>query len=69
MGEETVAVAMLKKFPKAKMLQGFSSGVGIDQIWQDGDEFFVVEAKGPGAKLGLVDSIAGGGQQMGMLRR
>ncbi|MCU8056478.1 hypothetical protein L5L78_09700 [Shewanella sp. SM34] len=43
--------------PPAKMAMGFGPGPGLDQVWTkcapDGTvlEYFVVEAKGPGAKL------------------
>ncbi|MFH4666535.1 hypothetical protein WMQ48_17675 [Vibrio cidicii] len=43
--------------PPAQMELGFGPGPGVDQIWAKRDEngkvleYFIVEAKGPGAKL------------------
>ncbi|HBC3535488.1 hypothetical protein M2G69_19225 [Vibrio vulnificus] len=43
--------------PPAQMELGFGPGPGVDQVWakrdNDGNvlEYFIVEAKGPGAKL------------------
>ncbi|MDK2614851.1 hypothetical protein QO218_03730 [Vibrio vulnificus] len=43
--------------PPAQMELGFGPGPGVDQVWakrdKDGNvlEYFIVEAKGPGAKL------------------
>ncbi|WP_299010705.1 hypothetical protein [uncultured Shewanella sp.] len=60
-GERAAAMYMEKHFatppPPAKMELGFGPGPGVDQIWSKRDEngkvleYFVVEAKGPGAKL------------------
>ena len=60
-GERAAAMYMEKHFatppPPAQMELGFSPGPGVDQIWSKRDangnvlEYFVVEAKGPGAKL------------------
>jgi hypothetical protein len=65
-GERGTALAFKKKFPSAVMLTGFSPGVGIDQVWQDKTHVYVVEAKGPGAKLGFVDGIGYGVKQMSL---
>ena len=37
------------------MLLGFKKGTGLDQVYEDGNRIIVVEAKGPGAKLGTSD--------------
>lgn len=58
LGEATAALAMLRRFPSAKMRWGFHthSGPGIDQIWEEIDSagasiYYIVEAKGVGAQL------------------
>ena len=61
-GERAASAYMAKHFskppPPAKMELGFGPGPGIDQVWakrdKDGNvlKYFIVEAKGPGAKLG-----------------
>ncbi|MBB1482157.1 hypothetical protein H5186_22335 [Pseudoalteromonas sp. SG41-2] len=61
-GERAASAYMAKHFskppPPAKMELGFGPGPGVDQIWTKRDkngnvlEYFIVEAKGPGAKLG-----------------
>ena len=56
-GEAATALAMLKRFPGAKMRWGMHvhSGPGIDQIWMLPSKtwpiYYIVEAKGVGAKL------------------
>ena len=60
-GERAASAYMTKHFskppPPAQMELGFGPGPGFDQIWakrdQNGNvlEYFIVEAKGPGAKL------------------
>jgi gas vesicle protein len=60
-GERAASAYMEKHFskppPPAQMELGFGPGPGVDQIWakrdKDGNvlEYFIVEAKGPGAKL------------------
>ncbi|WP_231621093.1 contractile injection system protein, VgrG/Pvc8 family [Pseudoalteromonas sp. NZS71] len=60
-GERAASAYMAKHFskppPPAKMELGFGPGPGFDQVWakrdKDGNvlEYFIVEAKGPGAKL------------------
>ncbi|WP_244958547.1 RHS repeat-associated core domain-containing protein [Pseudoalteromonas fuliginea] len=60
-GELGASMYMEKEFsdppPPAKMEMGFGPGPGVDQVWAKRDEndkvieYFVVEAKGPGAKL------------------
>ena len=60
-GELGASMYMDKEFsdppPPAKMEMGFGPGPGVDQVWAKRDEnnkvieYFVVEAKGPGAKL------------------
>ena len=60
-GERAASAYMEKHFskppPPAQMELGFGPGPGIDQIWAKRDkdghvlEYFIVEAKGPGAKL------------------
>lgn len=54
-GELNATQYMVKNYPNAKMLLGFGKGVGLDQVYKDGDRIIVVEAKGPGAKLGTSD--------------
>ncbi|QBG37697.1 hypothetical protein EMK97_03820 [Litorilituus sediminis] len=61
-GERTASAYMEKHFskppPPAQMELGFGPGPGVDQVWAKRDkdgkvlEYFIVEAKGPGAKLG-----------------
>ena len=49
---------MPANYPDAEMVKGFETGPGFDQVWvkraPDGtiEEYIIVEAKGPGAKLG-----------------
>lgn len=62
-GELNATQYMLTNYPGAEMLMGFSKGTGIDQIYKDGKRMIVVEAKGPGAKLGTSDRK---GKQMSM---
>ncbi|HFQ5326546.1 TPA: hypothetical protein ACGUOR_002483 [Vibrio vulnificus] len=60
-GERAASAYMEEHFakppPPAQMELGFGPGPGVDQIWakrdKDGNvlEYFIVEAKGPGAKL------------------
>ncbi|WNO60350.1 hypothetical protein [Rheinheimera sp. MMS21-TC3] len=60
-GERAATAYMEKHFskppPPAQMELGFGPGPGVDQIWAKRDkngnvlEYFIVEAKGPGAKL------------------
>lgn len=60
-GERAASAYMEKHFakppPPAQMELGFGPGPGVDQIWAKRDEngkvleYFIVEAKGPGAKL------------------
>ena len=60
-GELGASMYMEKEFsdppPPATMEMGFGPGPGVDQVWAKRDEngkvieYFVVEAKGPGAKL------------------
>ncbi len=60
-GERGAAMFMEKNFatppPPAEMVLGFGPGRGFDQVWLKRDsqnnisEYFIVEAKGPGAKL------------------
>ncbi len=54
-GEAATALAMVKRFPGAKMKWGMHvhSGAGIDQIWVDpsAQAYYIVEAKGVGAGL------------------
>lgn len=57
LGERAATQHMLDNFGPAagdyKMLWGFSSGIGIDQLWysESTNTYIIVEAKGPGAKL------------------
>ncbi|TAA47784.1 hypothetical protein [Corallincola spongiicola] len=57
-GERAAANYMEQNHPDAQMVRGFESGTGFDQVWVkrnvDGtvNEIIIVEAKGPGAKLG-----------------
>ena len=62
-GELNATQYMLTNYPNAEMLMGFSKGTGIDQVYKDGKRMIVVEAKGPGAKLGVSDRK---GKQMSM---
>ena len=60
-GERAASAYMEEHFakpsPPAQMELGFGPGPGVDQIWAKRDsnsnvlEYFIVEAKGPGAKL------------------
>ena len=60
-GERAASAYMAKHFskppPPAQMELGFGPGPGFDQVWAKRDkngnvlEYFIVEAKGPGAKL------------------
>ncbi|MFP6845137.1 MAG: hypothetical protein VB958_08005 [Thalassolituus sp.] len=58
-GEAAASDYMTKNHPDAEMVQGFSKGSGFDQVWvkraPDGsiEEYIIVEAKGPGAKLAI----------------
>ncbi|GEM_PF-4674826 len=54
-GELNATQVMIKKHPNGKLLMGYGKGTGFDQVWRVGDKIFVVEAKGPGAKLGMSD--------------
>ena len=54
-GELNATQYMTKKYPTSKMLLGFKKGTGLDQVYEDGNRIIVVEAKGPGAKLGTSD--------------
>lgn len=52
-GELAATKFMIKNYPTAKLIDGFSAGVGIDQLWlETSGRYIVVEAKGPGATLG-----------------
>lgn len=57
-GELGASNYMSKHYPDHEMVRGFAAGKGVDQIWVKKDangkvtEIIVVEAKGPGAKLG-----------------
>lgn len=56
-GEIGATRYMLGKFPNAELFEAFSPGTGIDQIWMEKaingkiTKFYIVEAKGPNAKL------------------
>jgi hypothetical protein len=60
-GELNASQFMNKNHPSAKLIYGFGKGTGFDQVYQKGDKIIIVEAKGPGAKLG---SSARKGAQM-----
>jgi hypothetical protein len=60
-GELNASQFMKKNYPSAKLIYGFGKGIGFDQVYQKGDKIIIVEAKGPGAKLG---SSARKGKQM-----
>lgn len=60
-GELNASQFMNKNYPSAKLIYGFGKGIGFDQVYQKGDQIIIVEAKGPGAKLG---SSARKGRQM-----
>ena len=57
-GERAASEYMTKNHPDAEMVRGFETGPGFDQVYvkraADGsiEEYIIVEAKGPGAKLG-----------------
>ncbi|MBZ2199146.1 hypothetical protein [Occultella gossypii] len=53
LGEAVAAEKVKTYIPDAVMLVGFAAGAGIDQLWFSKAQkaYFVVEAKGPGAKL------------------
>lgn len=57
-GERAATKYMMEEEPGAELIQGFSAGTGYDQVWVrrgskgEVSEYIVVEAKGPGAKLG-----------------
>ncbi|ATB43557.1 hypothetical protein CYFUS_009037 [Cystobacter fuscus] len=57
-GEEAAAKHVAKNHPELELRHGFKQGVGFDQVYVkrglDGKikEYVIVEAKGPGAKLG-----------------
>lgn len=54
-GELNATQYMDKYYPSARLILGYSKGIGIDQVYEDGDTIYIVEAKGPGAKLGTSD--------------
>jgi hypothetical protein len=63
-GERNATRYMEENFPGYRLVTGFTSGVGIDQIWagRDADghtNYILVEAKGPGAGLGEADGYGG----------
>lgn len=72
---ETVAALRMETYTKGngKLLIGYSSGAGIDQLWVDNSKkvYYVVEAKGPGAqvtvaKFAVRGAAPGGGQLVQM---
>lgn len=54
-GELNATQYMNKNHSSARLIYGFEKGVGFDQVYKDGSTIYVVEAKGPGAKLGFSD--------------
>ena len=51
-GEHEATLFMIENYPDAVILWTFTAGTGIDQLWFDPpDEYVIVEAKGPGATL------------------
>lgn len=54
-GELNATQYMLRQYPTAKLVLGYSKGIGLDQVYEHGNDMIVVEAKGPGAKLGTSD--------------
>lgn len=66
-GERAATKFMLAEEPGTELVRGFEVGDGFDQIWvrrgPDGEivEYIIVEAKGPGASLGMTK---GKGKQM-----
>lgn len=55
-GEMNATNKILKDRPRWTLKSGFGPGVGIDQIWKSpSGTINIVEAKGPGAKLGVSD--------------
>lgn len=60
-GEINATNVIRKNYKNAKLIHGYEKGVGFDQVWEHNGQLLVVEAKGPGAKLG---QTASKGEQM-----
>jgi hypothetical protein len=55
-GELNATNKILRERPHWSMLRGFAAGTGFDQIWRSpSGKLSIVEAKGPGARLGFSD--------------
>lgn len=56
-GEQNATNKILKDRPTWRLRAGFSPGTGFDQVWEtrNRNKINVVEAKGPGARLGVSD--------------